>query len=143
MRALYTMIILLAFILNCKAEPKAYLFNIAMGSKTATTNTLGGDAGITGSIGEINVTSSDGSSTGSVWIAYNPKDGSTAVNMATNVVIGSKTFRPRADGTDISGAALTSDPQNLKYLLCNETIKATILNSPTGVTWKVTIRTDD
>ena len=127
------------------AKPRAYVLNIPMGTNTTATKTFGGEAGISGSVDSIVIAASDGISTGSVWVAYDPMDTYTAnVNMATNVVVGSKTFRPRLDGTSVAGAALANDTADNKHMLVGEDVNVIVSgNLLTGVTWRVTIKVDE
>ena len=143
-KIVFTALIALVAVTLAYAKPQAVIVPMALGNNTAATNTIGGDLGITGRIGEIMVSCSTLTYTGNVKVAYTPADGyASDVNMATNVVVGTKTWRPRLDGTDTIGDALTSDPQDNKYLLVNENIKWIVTGSPTGVTWKITIKLDE
>lgn len=128
----------------CFAEPKAYVLNIPMGTNTTVTSTFGGDKGIVGKLDTIMVSVSDNASTGVVQIAYDPMDAyASNVEIATNVVTASKTWRPRYDGTDINGAALSNDTLDNKLLLVGESVAVTISGSPTGVNWRVTLKMDE
>jgi len=82
----------------------------------------------------VYVSVSDGASTGNVQITYAPYAGSTAVNIATNMVTDEKVWRPVTDRTGIDGAALTSNEPG-KFGLAGETVTFTVSGSPTNVTW--------
>ena len=110
--------------------------SVTMGSLTAKTQTL---SNISGYLEDVTISVSDGVSTGSVWLALIPENGS-AVNIATNVIVGSKLFRPVVDSTDILGAALSSDPPRRMYLL-GETLRIIVGNSPTNKVWNIKIKT--
>ena len=141
MRKLIMLSVILAATSLCRAEPKAYVMTIPMGTSTTATNAFGGANGITGIIGEVMIAVSDAASTGNVLVSYTPLDGYSAdVNIATNAVTATKTFRPVLDGTDTAGVALTSDPPNSRYLLCGEQVGVIVSESPTGVTWRVTMK---
>jgi len=144
MKRIIATLILVMIVSVCYGKPRHIVVTKAMGSATAVTNTVGGDLGITGSINEIMVSCSTTTYTGNVKVAYTPFDGyASNVEIATNVVVGTKTWRPRLDGTDITGTALSSDPQDNKYLLVNENIRWIVSGSPTNVTWVLTIKLDE
>lgn len=120
--------------------PKLHLIEIATGAKTSGTNTL---TDVSGYLEDIQVSVSDGVSTGSVWVAMlRPDSTVAAVNIATNVVTDEKLFRPVVDGTDILGAALTSDPPRRMYLM-GETLRCIVQGSPTNKTWRFRVKTTD
>ena len=112
---------------------------------TTITNTTSGTNTINnlrGYVDEIHVSVSDGLSTGTVWLAYVPVDGITpAVNIATGVVTAAKVWRPRLDGTDIAGAALTSDPP-ARVMLAGESLRMIVTGSVTSRTWTATVKLD-
>jgi len=113
---------------------------------TTITNTTSGTNTINnlrGYVDEIQVSVSDGVSTGTVALAYVPLDGITpAVNVATGEVIAAKVWRPRLDGTDIAGAALTSDPP-ARVMLAGESLRMIVTGSPTSKVWTATIKLDE
>ena len=122
------------------AKPKAYTFDSPTGSATAITNTF---KGISGSINEIVVAVSDAASTGNVAVAYIPRDGySAAVNMATNDVTATKSFKPRLDGTDTAGVVLSNASLTEQHTLVGEQVRVIVTGSPTGVIWRTTIKID-
>ena len=121
------------------AAPEALTLNVVMGDATTKTGTF---ANVRGYVDTVDVATASGSSTGTVAIAYVPIDTNvSAVNIATNAVTGSTTWRPRVDGTSIAGAALTSDPPG-KYLLVGDALRMIISASSTGITWKATVKLD-
>lgn len=123
----------------CLAEPKAHVFSVSMGAATGNTNTL---TGVFGKIVEVQVSCADGSSTGTVALAYIPLDGiNSAVNISTGEVTGVKIFRPTVDSTDIAGADLTSDTPE-RFYITGETLRLIVTGSPTNKTWKATIKID-
>jgi len=109
-------------------------------ANTATTNTINNCRGY---LDEIYISCSDGSSTGTVYLAYIPTDGITpAVNVATGAVTAAKLWRPSIDRTDIAGVALTSDPPS-RVMLAGESMRLIVLGSPTNKTWTATIKLDE
>jgi len=123
----------------CFAEPRSKTISIAMGAATAKTQTL---ENVRGYLDAVHVTVSDGSSTGTVLVAIVPLDtGISAINVATNSVVGTDSWRPVVDATDTKGAALTSDPPG-RYPLSGDSVRVIVSGSPTGVTWKTTIKFD-
>jgi len=120
--------------------PKLETLDLALGSLTSKTGTL---SQVSGYLEDIQVSVSDGNSTGSVWIAVlRPDSTVAAVNIATNVVTDEKLFRPVVDGTDILGVALTSDPPRRMFLY-GETIRMIVQGSPTNKTWRLRLKTTD
>jgi len=123
----------------CFAEPRAYVFPVSMGTNTTVTNTF---SGIFGKVVEVQVACSDGSSTGTVYVAYVPVDGiNSPVNIATGEVTAVKVWRPTVDSTDIAGADLTDETPGCFYL-ASENLRVIVGGSPTNKTWKVTIKVD-
>jgi len=132
-------IILMAMLaaLPCLADNAKREIVITMGTSTGGTQTL---ENVRGYIDSVDVSVSDGVSTGDVVVAYVPTDTLiSAVSVATNAVTGTKTFRPRVDGTDIAGVDLSSDPPE-PYMVAGDGVRFTVTGSPTGKTWKATIR---
>lgn len=110
-----------------------------MGAATSKTNTINN---LRGYLDEIYVSCSDGSSTGTVYLAYVPLDGITpAVNVATGAVAAAKVWRPSVDRTDIAGSDLTSDPPG-RVMLAGESLRLIISGSPTNKTWTATVKLD-
>jgi hypothetical protein len=120
------------------AGPRSYYSQVSTGTNTSGSATLAA----TGYIEALYVSVSDGSSTGGVRVSYAPLAGSTAVVLATNDVAAEAVFRPRVDGTDTTGSALTSDPPG-RFALAGETMTFVVSGSPTGVVWKCVIIIDD
>ena len=92
---------------------------------------------LTGEIDTINVSVEDGSTTGTVTVAYSPLYMSD-VEVATNSVVGSKTFRPRVDATDVSGTALTSDTP-VTYSLYENDLTLSVTNAAASSEWRAVI----
>jgi hypothetical protein len=112
---------------------------MAMGAKTGLTNTINN---LRGYLDEIQVSCSDGISTGTVALAYVPLDGITpAVNVATGAVAAAKVWRPSLDRTDIAGVDLTSDPP-WRVMFAGESLRMIVLGSPTNKAWTATIKLD-
>ena len=112
---------------------------VVLGAATTETNTINN---LRGYLDEIYVSCSDGSSTGTVAVAYIPTDGITpAINVATGAVAAAKLWRPRVDVTDIAGVALTSDPPS-RVMLAGESLSLIVTGSPTNKTWTATIKLD-
>ena len=80
--------------------------------------------------------------TGTVTLAVTQPSGNT-ITLATKGIAATTLFRPRLDGTDTAGAALTSDPPG-RYLSYGDTWTLTVAAaSVTGKTWRVWIKYDD
>ena len=119
-------------------DTRKVLFTTATNT-TAGTNTINN---LRGYVDEIHVSVSDGLSTGTVYLAYVPVDGITpAVNIATGVVTAAKVWRPRLDGTDIAGAALTGDPP-ARVMLAGESLRMIVTGSVTSRVWTATVKLD-
>jgi len=120
--------------------PAARSLVIALGNGTGGTNTT---QAISGYIEEVHVTCSDVLQTGSVFVAIVPADvTASAINIATNEVVGSKLWRPRVDATSLLGADLTSDPP-VRYFVCGDTVRFTVTDSTaTNKTWTCKIKTN-
>ena len=114
--------------------------DIALGKGvTGGTGTL---SQVSGYLEDIQVSVTGGGATGCVFIAtLRPDSVVAAVNVGTNIVTGTKLFRPAVDFTDVLGAALTSDPPRRQYLY-GETMRMIVTHSSaTGVTWRARIKT--
>ncbi len=92
----------------------------------------------TGRIDTIGVSVADGTSTGTVSVVYSPRFMSD-VNLATNAVTGSKTFRPRVDTTDVAGEVVTNP---VSYVLVESDITVSVTNAVGSSVWRVVILTD-
>jgi len=113
---------------------------VEMGTATSKTNT---STRVQGFVEEVQVSVSDGNSTGYVFIAVQPKDAeATAYYIATNIVIASKLWRPRVDGTTIGSTVLTNDPPG-RYFLFDDTVSLVVTGSPASVTWNCRIKTSE
>ena len=122
----------------CIAGPEANYREITLGTNTTGTATLG----LSGYVEAVYVGVDDGESTGAVTIAYAPLVGSTAINIATNIVTDELVWRPAVDMTDVLGAALTSDPP-ARFALAGETVTITVTGTKTGLVWQCLIVVDD
>lgn len=124
----------------CAASPEAVSIYLPLGTATVRTQEL---AQVHGYIQDVYVSVSGGVATGNVAVFMIPQDGVTAaVLVASNTVVGSKTFRPRIDSTDTVGAALTSDgPESIS--VAGDALRVIVdTSSSTGVTWRATIILD-
>ena len=92
---------------------------------------------LTGVVDTINVSVADGASTSTVTVAYTPLYMS-AVNLATNSIVASKTFRPRVDATDVAGAALTGDDP-VCYSLVREDLTVSVTNALASSVWRCVV----
>lgn len=120
------------------AEPNLQVVDITLGALTGGTGTL---SNVSGYLEDIQVLCTDGASAGSVFIAVlRPDSTVAAVNIATNTVTDELLFRPVVDGTDILGAALTSDPPRRMYLY-GETLRFIVIESPTNKVWRMRVKT--
>jgi hypothetical protein len=121
----------------CHAAPPILPMYAHMGNSTVQTVTT---ANVVGYVEEITVSVVGGVVTGFCEVAYLPADGvSGAVQLGTNSVTASKTYRPRVDATDAVGDALTSDPP-VRYYLYGDTLRFIVSASPTNKTWRADIK---
>lgn len=141
MRKINTFIVAcLTACVSLAAGPSVQKVEVATGALDGGTSTI---TSVIGYIEDIQVVCTDGVSTGSVEVAYVPADTAVAaVNLATNSVVASKLFKPRVDGTDVTGAALTSDPPG-RYFIVNDAIRLIVTGSPTGKTWRAYVKFND
>jgi hypothetical protein len=111
-----------------------------MGATTAGTQTV---SRIKGYLDAVYVSVSDGASTGTVSLAIIPLDtGVDAITVVSGSVTNNAPFRPRVDGTDTAGIALTGDPPWRYPIPAGDSLRFIVSNSPTGVTWRATIITE-
>ena len=120
------------------ARPRLMRKSITLGTNTTGT----AEFAFSGYIDTVYVAVSDGTSTGTVTLAYAPSIGSTAVNVATNNVTDEKIWRPVVDRTDINGAAITGDEPS-RFIMVGETLTLTVSSSPTNLVWTGAIAYDD
>ena len=74
--------------------------------------------------GEVEAIYVSGVTTGDVTIAYTPAgDGLSDINIATNTIALTKTFRPMVKGTDVAGTDVTF---YTRYVLAGETVTASV-----------------
>lgn len=116
------------------AAPRKFVIPVATG-----TNGVGSaiQPKLTGAINAIYISTTDGTSTGVVTVAYSP-EGMSAVVMATNTVIGSKSFVPRVAATDTAGTALTNDVY-VGYVLTGDDVTVSVTGAPASSAWKAVI----
>lgn len=106
----------------------------------AGTNT---SSAIAGYIEDMQVTCSDGASTGVVAIVVQPKSSATAYNIATGTATASKLWRTSLDRTAVDGTALTSDPPS-RVCLIGDTLSFQITASQaSNVTWTLDLKMSD
>jgi hypothetical protein len=122
------------------AAPQEATISVATGTNTAGTATL---ATVSGYVDEIVFKlPTGGSPTGTVTLAVTQPSGNT-ITLATKGIAATTLFRPRLDGTDTAGVALTSDPPG-RYLSYGDTWTLTVAAaSVTGKTWQAWIKYDD
>ncbi len=120
-------------------RPQQATLSLATGTNTtATTSTTA----ISGYIDEIVMELPTGATTGIVAVTATPTVGA-AVTLAGKNLSATQLVRPRLDGTDTAGGALTSDPPG-RYMSASDKITATVTAaSNTGKTWRVFIKYDD
>jgi len=125
---------LISFLMVCGiavfAAPKEVVMTV-----NTDTNGVGSvtQAELTGDIDTINISVVGGTTTGTVAVAYAPRYMSS-VNLATNVIVGSKTFRPRVDATDVAGVALTGDAP-VCYSLVRDDVTVSVTNAAASAVW--------
>jgi hypothetical protein len=111
-----------------------------LGTYTAATGTC---ANLTGYLDEVQVSVSDGVSTGTVSVTLIKRDAAVAaVVICTNSVSDEKCWRPAVDATDSAGSALSSDPPR-RYYLYDETLRMTVRGSPTNKVWTMRAKTTE
>jgi hypothetical protein len=87
--------------------------------------------------GEIDVIYVSGVTTGDVAIAYTPAgDGMADINIATNTIVLTKTFRPMVKGTDVTGTDVTF---YTTYRLAGEDVSVAVTNGASFAEWKVVL----
>ena len=128
----------LAVICFATAQPDAQRFApMALGTNTSGSATLT----LRGYVDTIYVSVSDYTSTGTVAIAYAPSVGTTSVSVATGSCVGQKVWRPVVALTSVTGTNHTADFG--QFPLVGETLTFSVSGSPTGVTWKCLVVTED
>ena len=131
---------LLVLTMSASAEFRSTAIDISLAGNTAGTNTA---SDVWGYVEDIYVLATDGSATGKVDLAAVPADSTiSAYSIATNTVSNDKLFKPRVDGTDVGGTALTNDPPG-RYCLFGETVRFVVRESVTNKTWRCRIKTSD
>jgi len=129
---------LISFLMVCGIAAIAASQEIVLTVNTDT-NGVGSvtQAELTGDVDTINVSVVGGTTTGTVAVAYTPRYMSS-VNLATNVIVGSKTFRPRVDATDVAGAALTGDTP-VCYSLVRDDVTVSVTNAAASAVWRAVL----
>jgi len=129
-------------VMAVQAKPRGKMFTIpATGTNTSGTVTC---TGIAGYIDEIIAELPTGTTvTGTVSVVATPPIGPIVV-LATNTIAADTLFRVRLDGTDIAGAALTSEPQVHRFMAIGDVITYNLAGAnTTNLAWNVYIKWDD
>lgn len=110
---------------------------------TGTNDTGSASIRLSGYVDEVVLDLPAGTSvSGDVTVVSAPAYGAT-VTLATKSLTADATVRPRLDGTDNAGTALTSDPPG-RYMAAEETVTATVRNAnTTGLVWRIILKYDD
>ena len=123
----------------CLAEPRHVTFSLATGTNDTAT---AGTTAISGYIDEIVLELPAGATSGAVSLTATPVVGA-AVTLASKTISATQLVRPRLDGTDTAGTALTSDPPG-RYMSAGDKLTALVASaSHTGLTWRVFVKFDD
>jgi len=120
--------------------PRWALFELATTTNaTATTSTTA----LSGYIDEIVLELPTGTTvTGTVAVTATPRIGA-AVTLASKTIDATQLVRPRLDGTDTAGTALTSDPPG-RYMSAGDNLTFAVTGAnTTGLTWRVLVKFDD
>jgi len=130
--------VLLACVCITTAKPKYNRFDDkALGTNTSASATIN----IVGYVDTVYVSVSDGISTGTVSVAYVPHVGTGIVSVATGTVTREKVWRPVVALTSVTGTNHTA--YFGQFPLVGETLTFSVSGSPTGVTWKCLVVTED
>jgi len=136
-------IAIMAGLVGCAAICAALdsiVITVPVGALTSGTNT---SVLANGYVEDVQLSVSDGVSTGVCTVAVQAADSSVAsYNIATATVTNELIVRPRVDGTSTAGVALTNDPPG-RYPLHGDTLTFTVTGSPTNLTWTCRIKTND
>jgi len=118
---------------------EAHYFTVNTGTNDTGTVTL---SGIRGYVEDVRFEIPAASTTGTVTLAWQPElSGFAKETIATKTDMDADTtVRPRVDGTDTSGAALTSDPP-WRYLIAGDVTFTVASASATNKTWKCVLHT--
>jgi hypothetical protein len=124
----------------CLAGPRHATFSLSTGTNVLASSST---TAISGYIDEIVMELPSGTAvTGTVSVTATPVVGS-AVTLASKEISATQLIRPRLDGTDSSGAALTSDPP-WRYMSAADTLTIAVTGAnTTGLTWRVFVKYDD
>jgi len=125
----------------CLAEPKVVVLTATSGTNVALQVTDSAD--IRGWIDSIDFDVITAGTTGDVTVAASPylSTGASFTLASSNNLAADASFRPRFDGTDSGGAALTSDPP-WRYMQVGTVVLSVTNFSATGTTFKAVIRYD-
>jgi len=121
------------------AMPQSITLSAACGVNSAGTSQV---VRVSGYVDEIVLELPSGCLTGTVVVTATPIVGA-AVTLATKTITATSLIRPRLDGTDTGGSALSSDPPG-RFLSALDAFVATVsdANAKNG-TWRVFIKFDD
>ena len=87
--------------------------------------------------GELDAIYVSGVTTADVAIAYTPYgDGLSDINIATNTIALTKTFRPVVKGTDVAGADVT---YYTSYFLAGEDVNVSVTNGSSLAAWQIVV----
>ena len=118
---------------------KLYTFTSTISTNAAVpvTNDLYGTVGWVHELSIVPVSAD----TGVVSVVAIPSNTNlAAVVLATNATISAEgTFRPRFDGTDTAGSALTGDPPQ-PFLAAGDTIRFVVTGTNTGTVYNATLK---
>lgn len=128
------LIVMLMLLSVCAYAQKEIVITVNTDTNGVGTTT---QAKLTGVVDTIHASVVGGTVTGTVAIAYTPSRMS-AVNLATNAVVASKTWRPRVDATDVAGAALDGDDP-VPYVLFANDVTVSVTGAPASSVWNAVI----
>jgi len=121
------------------AAPHTFTFTAATGTNTTASSTTIKPEGY---VDEITLELPSGALTGTVSVVATPPVGD-AVILASNTITATTVVRPRFDGTDTAGAALTNDDP-WRYLCINSAVQLTVTDANvTGKTWRAWFKYSD
>ena len=122
------------------AEPQYATFSLATGTNTAASTST---TAISGYLDEIVLELPTGTAvTGTVSVTATPAVGA-AVTLASKAIAATQLVRPRLDGTDTAGTALSSDPPG-RYMSAGDKLTMAVASAnTTGLTWRVFIKYDN
>ena len=132
--------VLAALATTVSAQGHAQIYPVSTGTNNAGSATV---SNMRGYVDQIVLALPSGATSALVRVGATNSFGGPITWLATNTVTATKAFRPRIDGTDAAGAALTSDPPG-RYFAWGDDIKVWVTSaSPTGKVWSVKITVSD